>query len=76
MSKQNMYRELAEVLSLLSHLGIVMLVCIFGCMWAGKWIDTRLGSEPVFTIMFIFLGIGSGFISIYKVLYKYIERKK
>ena len=34
--------------------------------WFGHWLDGRLGTSPWLTILFVFLGAGAAFYSIYR----------
>ena len=34
--------------------------------WGGVWLDDRLGTEPVFVIIGVFVGFGAGFYSMYR----------
>ncbi len=35
---------------------------------AGRWLDGRLGTEPLFLILGVFIGAGAGFYSMYRQL--------
>jgi F0F1-type ATP synthase assembly protein I len=37
-------------------------------MFAGMWLDRALGSSPWLLILFVFVGAGAGFYSIYRKL--------
>ena len=52
MKNRSVFSIAAEMLSLLSQLGIVVLVCIFGCFFIGKFIDSKLNTDPIFMIIF------------------------
>ena len=75
MSKRKMYMEIANTLSLLSQLGLMMLIPILGLSFLGKFIDTKLNSGPTFFLICMLLGIGGGFMGIYKTLKVYMKRK-
>ena len=75
MKNRSVFSIAAEMLSLISQLGIIVLVCIFGCFFAGKFIDSKLNTEPIFTIIFLVLGVASGFNSVYRYLRKYTKGK-
>ncbi|MGL5312108.1 MAG: AtpZ/AtpI family protein [Peptostreptococcaceae bacterium] len=75
MSKKNMYMEIANTLSLLSQLGLIMLIPILGLSFLGKYIDTKLDTEPIFFLIFLLLGVGGGFMGVYKTLKVFIKRK-
>jgi ATP synthase protein I len=36
--------------------------------FAGRWLDGRLGTEPLFLILGVFVGAGAGFYSMYRQL--------
>lgn len=75
MSKRKMYMEIANTLSLLSQLGLMMLIPIFGLSFLGKFIDNRLNTGPIFFLIFLVLGIGGGFMGVYNTLKVYMKRK-
>lgn len=75
MSKRNTYMEIATLLSLLSQIGLMILIPILGCTFIGKFIDSKLNTSPVFLLIFIVLGIGGAFTSVYKTLIAYTKRK-
>ncbi|MGL5348837.1 MAG: AtpZ/AtpI family protein [Peptostreptococcaceae bacterium] len=75
MSKRKMYMEIANTLSLLSQLGLIMLIPILGLSFLGKIIDTKLNSGPIFFLVFLLLGIGGGFMGVYSTLKVYMKRK-
>ena len=60
-----MDKKIIKALSLITQLGISMLVPIAMCLIIGKLIDSALGTSPLFILIFIFLGIGAGFRSVY-----------
>ena len=43
--KKSTGAQIAQALSLLSQLSIMMLVSIFGCFFIGKFIDTKLNTK-------------------------------
>ncbi len=63
------------MLSLVSQIGIMILVSILGCTLVGKYIDEKLNTRYIFTIIMMLLGIGGAFMSVYKTLIVYIKRK-
>lgn len=58
--------KVAKTLALISQLGISMLVPVFLMTWLGSWIDETF-STHLFPL-FIILGIGGGFRSVYIVI--------
>ncbi|MDK2564795.1 AtpZ/AtpI family protein [Romboutsia sedimentorum] len=75
MSKRKMYMEIASMLSLVSQIGLMILISILGCTFIGKFLDSKFGTDPVLTIIFLLLGIGGAFMSVYKTLIVYTKRK-
>ena len=75
MSKRKMYIEIASMLSLVSQIGLMILISILGCTFIGKFLDSKFGTDPILTIIFLLLGIGGAFMSVYKTLIVYTKRK-
>jgi ATP synthase protein I len=47
-------------LSLVSQVGVVMVLFILLGLVVGRWLDGRLGTSPTFTLVLILLGVGAG----------------
>ena len=73
--KKSTGAQISQALSLLSQLSIMMLVSIFGCFFIGKFIDNKLNTDPIFMLIFLVLGIGGAFMSVYKTIIGYTKRK-
>jgi F0F1-type ATP synthase assembly protein I len=71
-NKMNIFQNL----SLLTHIGIMMILPIFAAVYLGNLADRRMGTNYLFLILFILLGIGSGFLNVYKIVMKDIKKKK
>lgn len=56
-----------ENLSLISQLGISMVVPILVCVWVGNYLDNKFGKAPLFLFIFIVLGVASSFMNMYKL---------
>lgn len=74
MSKKhyNIFRDL----SLLSYIGVMMVVPIIGAVYLGNLLDEKLGTKHTFMIVFIILGVGASFLNVYKITIKYIKNKR
>lgn len=73
-----MGREIAKALSLLTQVGISMFVPIFVCFLIGSFLDKVLNTSVIFMIIFLILGIGAGFRSVYMLtrdFYKDADKK-
>jgi F0F1-type ATP synthase assembly protein I len=49
-------------------MGLQFAISILLFLMAGQWIDRKLGTAPLFLILFVFLGAGGSFYSIYRKL--------
>lgn len=75
MGKKNVYLEVGKMLSLISQLGIMMVVSILGTFFVGRFIDDLINTRPIFTLIFIVIGVGGAFVSVYKTVIGYTKRK-
>ncbi|MBN1493632.1 MAG: AtpZ/AtpI family protein [Candidatus Omnitrophica bacterium] len=67
--------NIAEYLMLISQLGFTMVWTILVSFAAGYWIDKRFTTSPLWTIVFLILGIAAGFWTVYKIIIKKIDAK-
>jgi F0F1-type ATP synthase assembly protein I len=49
-------------------LGLQMAVSIVGGLYLGQWVDRKIGTDPGFLIIGVFLGAGLSFYSMYRKL--------
>ena len=47
-------------------LGLQMGAVLIAGAWLGYWLDSKLGTDPWLTILFVFLGAGAAFYSLYR----------
>jgi len=45
-------------------------------VFAGRWLDGKLNSEPLWTIVGLVLGIGVAFYGVYAMLRPFIDKKR
>lgn len=57
-------RRIIKSLTMITQIGISMMVPIFLCTAFGSWLDRVLGTQICFLI-FVFLGIGAAFRNVY-----------
>lgn len=69
------YVKVMKALSLVTQLGLTIVVCIVGCTLGGRWLDGKFGTNPIFTIIFLLIGLGAAFSSTYKTLIVFTKRK-
>ncbi|MCC5909658.1 MAG: AtpZ/AtpI family protein [Clostridiaceae bacterium] len=65
-----------ENLSLLSYIGISMVVPIIGGLYIGKWVDDKFGTGPMFLFVFIIIGVVVAFMNLFKVATKDVEKRQ
>lgn len=68
--------SIMKSLSLLTHIGIVMIIPIFGGVYIGNLIDKKLNTNHIFMFVFIIVGVVAGFMNVYKAIMKETERDK
>lgn len=59
--------ESLKGLYLLSTIGLQFLVSILIGLGVGLWLDGRTGKAPLFMAIFLFFGVGAGFVNAYRV---------
>ena len=65
-------RDVMKALSMLTQVGISMIVPIFLCLWIGKSLDKACDTGILFLIIFLILGVLSAFRTLYMMtVHKY-----
>lgn len=59
--------NILENLALISYIGISMIVPIIGGVYVGRWLDIRFNTQPIFLFVFIIIGVGTAFCSLFKL---------
>jgi len=67
-------RDLFRSLSLVSSMGISVVLAIGIGVWFGLTLDRWLGTKPWFFYIFLFIGIAAGFKNIYVIAGREIHR--
>jgi F0F1-type ATP synthase assembly protein I len=52
-----------------SHLGLQFAMTIALLTGGGVWLDGKLGTMPLFTLIGLFLGFGAGFYHLYRAVF-------
>lgn len=73
--KHRKYVQALSMLSLVSQVGLMMVIPILGCTFIGKYLDDKFGTSPFLLLIFLLLGIGGAFNGVYKTLIVYVKRK-
>ena len=56
--------------------GLQFAISILVFLWIGQWLDKRFGTSPIFLLIFVFVGGGGAFYSIYRKLMAMQEREE
>lgn len=67
--------KILKILTYVSQFGLVMIVPVCLCFFAGYWLDGKLGTNFL-AIVFFFIGAIAGFTGIYRMIKKENERNK
>ena len=59
--------------ALFSEIGISLLVTTLAGVLAGYWVDTQLGSLPIFVLVGFLIGAGSGTVLIYRLVTRFLN---
>ena len=59
--------------ALFSEIGLSLLVTTLVGVGAGYWVDTQLGSLPIFVLVVFFIGAGSGTVLIYRLFTRFLR---
>ena len=64
MKKASPYRLFAQ------YSGIILLLptCLLVGYWIGDYLDGRLGTSPLLTLLFLLLGAAAGFVQVFRML--------
>ncbi len=68
MSKPDL--KMYENLTLISQIGIMMVVPIIGGLWLGNYLDEKFNTSPLFLLSLIAVGAISSFYNLYKFAVK------
>ena len=72
---KNDWQKVMRAISLLTQLGLVMVINIGVSFYSGIYIDSLLNKPFLFKIVGLIIGIISGFYSDYKLIIHFIENK-
>jgi len=56
-----------------SSLGIAMVIAVFGSLLIGSYLDRKLGTRSIFTILFLVIGVAAGFRNYYLFFKKHLK---
>ncbi|MDH5509635.1 MAG: AtpZ/AtpI family protein [Nitrospinota bacterium] len=58
----------AKDIYLVTTVGLQIVISVLIGFGMGLWIDRWLGTKPWFMLLFILLGVGAGFLNVYRVV--------
>jgi ATP synthase protein I len=61
-------------LALFSEIGLVLLVTTLAGVLAGYWLDTQLGTLPIFVVAGFLGGAAAGALAIYRLITRFLSR--
>ena len=62
--------------ALFSEIGISLLITTLVGVLAGRWVDERLGTLPIFVIVGFLAGAGAGTVMIYRLVSRFLKTIK
>ena len=63
-------KEIFKSVALVTEIGLILVICIGGGLLLGIFLDKRLPkTAPIFTIVLLLLGVGSGFWAVYRMVF-------
>jgi F0F1-type ATP synthase assembly protein I len=66
----NKYQKSLKLIAQTTSIGFLVIACLIIGLGIGYYIDKLLNTKPLFTIIFIFLGMVSAFYNLFKVVLK------
>jgi len=60
-----------RALALATEIGLGLAILVLGFAYLGFWLDGRTGKSGLFTVIFLLLGIASGFFYAYNMLKRF-----
>ena len=58
---------------LFSEIGLSLLVTTLLGVGIGYWVDTQLGTIPIFVLVGFFVGAGAGALAIYRLVMRFLK---
>ena len=62
----NMSKDVLYYFGLITQVGLTIIFTLLIALFIGRYLDKKFSLNGIFTIFFIFIGIGAGFYSVYK----------
>ena len=75
MNKKNQ-KSMYQNLALITQIGLSIITPILVGVYLGGFMDKQVGTQMIFTLIFIILGAGAGFLNLFKLAGKKGKRRK
>lgn len=75
MNKKNQ-KSMYQNLALITQIGLSIITPILVGVYLGGFMDKKIGTQMIFTLIFIILGAGAGFLNLFKLAGKKGKRRK
>nr|WP_228370438.1 AtpZ/AtpI family protein [Gottschalkia acidurici] len=69
-------KKALQNIALVSQIGISMITPIIICILLGNYLDKKFNTNLIFLVIFITIGVGSAFTSVYKLVSKDFDEKR
>ena len=75
-NKNNLDKSFLKNIALISQIGFSMIAPILVGVYLGQFIDKKVGTKGVFTIILIIIGVGGGFVNLFKLTDSFKDKEK
>lgn len=65
-----------KYLALISQLGLMMVIPIFLCLFIGIWLDKKIGTNGLFVIIFLIIGVLAAFRNLFVIVLSKVDSGK
>ena len=65
--ENNLDKNFLKNIALISQVGFSMIAPILVGVYLGQFIDKKVGTKGIFTIIFIIIGVGGSFVNLFKL---------
>jgi F0F1-type ATP synthase assembly protein I len=62
-------------LSLVTHVGFVMIIPIIGGVYFGNYLDLRFGTGGIFLLIFVVVGVMTAFMNLFRITLRKTGKK-
>lgn len=74
--KNKNHKDTLQGLALISQIGFSVITPILVGVYVGQFIDEKIGTKGIFSVISIILGAGAGFLGLFKISNYQFKKKK